>query len=156
MGSGRSRTVGVNLEIGDEPIRAMRYLNVSIERKLKYSITQVHEFANRVITTRKKELSLELPNKKLKSDLLTIFIRLKDDEGKPFSDTFLRNICVNFILAGRDTSSVALSWFFWLLVKHPEVEKRILEEIQNILCQRARTTDMEDLADIKGFSIQAT
>ncbi|KAF9624040.1 hypothetical protein IFM89_007738 [Coptis chinensis] len=128
--------------------KAMRYLNVGIERKLKYSITQVHEFANQVITTRKKELSLELHDKKLKSDLLTIFMRLKDEEGKPFSDTFLRDICVNFILAGRDTSSVALSWFFWLLEKHPEVEKQILEEIQNILCQR--DTDMEDLADIKG------
>ncbi|KAF5198990.1 Cytochrome p450 [Thalictrum thalictroides] len=63
-------------------------------------------------------------NKKLKSDLLTIFMRLKDEEGKPFSDKFLRDICVNFILAGRDTSSVALSWFFWLLEKHPEVKKR--------------------------------
>ncbi|KAF5200094.1 Cytochrome p450, partial [Thalictrum thalictroides] len=131
--------------------KAMRYLNLGTERKLKRSIREVHEFANGVIHTRKKEISLEMGNKKLKSDLLTIFMRLKDEEGKPFSDKFLRDICVNFILAGRDTSSVALSWFFWLLEKHPEVEKRILEEINNIIAQREDDLEFKDVKDVLVF-----
>ncbi|WOL11709.1 hypothetical protein Cni_G20473 [Canna indica] len=69
-----------------------------------------------------------------RSDLLTVFARHRDEDVNPLSEKFLRDIYVNFILAGRDTSSVALVWFFWLLNKHPEVEENILAEIKK--CQR--------------------
>ncbi|XP_061337805.1 cytochrome P450 86B1-like [Gastrolobium bilobum] len=116
--------------------KAMRFLNLGMERKLKESIEKVDEFAENVIRTRKKELSLQSEDKNTKSDLLTVFMRLKDENGQPYSDKFLRDICVNFILAGRDTSSVALSWFFWLLDQNPVVEERILEEICRVVSQR--------------------
>ncbi|KAI3453267.1 hypothetical protein Pfo_009930 [Paulownia fortunei] len=114
--------------------KAMRYLELGSEGKLKKSIKGVDDFAQEVIWARKKELSFD--STKQRSDLLTVFMGLKDEEGKPFSDKFLRDICVNFILAGRDTSSVALSWFFWLLNGNPVVEERILEEICGIVSDR--------------------
>ncbi|CAL0334221.1 unnamed protein product [Lupinus luteus] len=114
----------------------MRFLNLGMERKLRESIKGVDEFAENVIRTRKKELSLHCDeDKKLRSDLLTIFMKLKDEDGKAYSDKFLRDICVNFVLAGRDTSSVALSWFFWLLHQNPEVEDKILEEICRVVVE---------------------
>ncbi|XP_077231284.1 cytochrome P450, family 86, subfamily B, polypeptide 1 [Tasmannia lanceolata] len=116
--------------------KAMRFLNVGPERKLKRSITGVDQFADEVIRTRKKEIELDNSEKTSRSDLLTIFMRLNDEDGKPFSDKFLRDICVNFILAGRDTSSVALAWFFWLLGQNPAVEERIMMEICSILRER--------------------
>jgi fatty acid omega-hydroxylase len=118
--------------------KVMRFLDLGSEKKLKRSIKDVDEFAEDVIRTRKKELSLQSENDKEKqrSDLLTVFMGLKDENGKPFSDRFLRDICVNFILAGRDTSSVAMSWFFWLLDSHPTVEEKILAEICKIISER--------------------
>jgi fatty acid omega-hydroxylase len=61
---------------------------------------------------------------------------MRDEDGRPYTDKFLRDICVNFILAGRDTSSVALAWFFWLLGKNPGVEAKILEEVEGIVAAR--------------------
>ncbi|KAL2329146.1 hypothetical protein Fmac_022573 [Flemingia macrophylla] len=116
--------------------KAMRLLNLGVERKLKKSIKAVDEFAENVIRTRKKELRLECEGTRQRSDLLTVFMRLKDENGRPYSDKFLRDICVNFILAGRDTSSVALSWFFWLLQQNPQVEENILAEICRVVSQR--------------------
>lgn len=117
--------------------KAMRYLGLGTEGDLKLSLKKVDQFADEVIRTRKKGLSLASPEGiKQRSDLLTVFMGLKDEHGSPFSDKFLRDICVNFILAGRDTSSVALSWFFWLLNQKPEVEGRILAEICQILNSR--------------------
>lgn len=120
--------------------KTMRYLDIGTERKLKRSIERVDEFAEEVIRTRKKELcgSDGEEKKKERSDLLSIFMGLKDEEGRPFSNKFLRDICVNFILAGRDTSSVALSWFFWLIDMNPVVEERILEEICRIVGEREK------------------
>ncbi|KAK2635738.1 hypothetical protein Ddye_030530 [Dipteronia dyeriana] len=119
--------------------KTMRFLDLGNERKLKRSIKGVDEFAEEVIRTRKKELSLQSDDEMntQRSDILTVFMRLKDDKGEAFSDKFLRDICVNFILAGRDTSSVALSWFFWLLDNNPTVEDKILEEICRIVGERS-------------------
>ncbi|KAK4423256.1 cytochrome [Sesamum alatum] len=114
--------------------KAMRYFEIGSEGKLKKWIKQVDDFAQEVIRARKKELSLG--NIEKRSDLLTVFMGLRDDEGKVYSDKFLRDICVNFILAGRDTSSVALSWFFWLLNRNPEVEEKILAEICGVVRER--------------------
>ncbi|XP_052203807.1 cytochrome P450 86B1-like [Diospyros lotus] len=117
--------------------KAMRGMDVGFERTLKRSIKRVDEFAEEVIRTRRKELALlQSGEKKQRSDLLTIFMGLRDENGVGFSEKFLRDICVNFILAGRDTSSVALSWFFWLLDRNPAVEERILAEICGIIGER--------------------
>ncbi|KAK6125184.1 hypothetical protein DH2020_041070 [Rehmannia glutinosa] len=40
---------------------------------------------------------------------------------------------------GRDTTSSALSWFFWLLSSKPEVELKILQELENIRLQNGKT-----------------
>lgn len=118
--------------------KAMRYLEIGSEGTLRRSIKGVDDFAQEVIMGRKMELSSpdSMENSNRRSDLLTVFMGLKDEEGKAFSDKFLRDICVNFILAGRDTSSVALSWFFWLLNENPAVEGRIVEEICWIVRER--------------------
>ncbi|KAL0692236.1 hypothetical protein Bca4012_059416 [Brassica carinata] len=115
--------------------KLMKCFNLGTEKMLKESIKGVDDFADEVIRTRKKELSLEGESTK-RTDLLTVFMGLRDEKGDSFSDKFLRDICVNFILAGRDTSSVALGWFFWLLEKNPEVEEKIMVEMCKILRQR--------------------
>ncbi|CAN4105493.1 unnamed protein product [Withania somnifera] len=125
--------------------KIMRCLGLGAEKTLKHSLKKVDEFADEVIKTRKKELSLA--DSKQRSDLLTVFIGLRDEQGRPFSDKFLRDICVNFILAGRDTSSVALSWFFWLLDRNPEVEQRILAEMCKILNERENDIKEEEEED---------
>ncbi|CAA0825694.1 Cytochrome P450 86B1 [Striga hermonthica] len=118
--------------------RGMRRLGVVSEGRLKESVRAVDDFAHQVIRARRKELELETTtgNPKSKNNLLTLFMGLRDEDGQPFSDSFLRDVCVNFILAGRDTSSVALTWFFLLLNGSPEVEGKILAEICGIVRER--------------------
>ncbi|PRQ41426.1 putative alkane 1-monooxygenase [Rosa chinensis] len=128
--------------------KAMRYFNLGAEKKLKMSIKGVDKFADDVIGTRKKELmdtTSSLGDHKQRSDLLTVFMRSRDEKGEGFTDKFLRDICVNFILAGRDTSSVALSWFFWLLHIHPEVEHNILQELRTIVDARSTNDNVTEL-----------
>ncbi|URD88400.1 LEM3 (ligand-effect modulator 3) family / CDC50 family [Musa troglodytarum] len=123
--------------------KALRYFDLGSERWLRRSIAVVDEFAYEVIRTRREELSSGEQTRTARSDLLTVFTKLRDEDGTPYSDKFLRDVCVNFILAGRDTSSVALAWFFWLLNRHPEVEERILGEIRKITEERGGDEDGE-------------
>ncbi|MQL90110.1 hypothetical protein Taro_022689 [Colocasia esculenta] len=52
-----------------------------------------------------------------------------------YSDDFLQHVALNFILAGRDTTSVALSWFFYLIMQNPATEDKILREIGGVLME---------------------
>jgi cytochrome P450 len=53
-----------------------------------------------------------------------------------FTDVFLRDIVISFVLAGRDTSSTGMSWFFWLLSRNRHVEDSIRAEIAQIVSSR--------------------
>ncbi|XP_047072291.1 cytochrome P450 86B1-like [Lolium rigidum] len=131
--------------------RGMRALGVGHERVLRRSLAGVDEFAYDVIRKRREELAAAAAGREdaaaglKRADLLTIFTKMRDADGEAvYSDRFLRDICVNFILAGRDTSSVALAWFFWLLSKNPGVEAKILEEVEGIVAARASCGEVEE------------
>ncbi|KAK4404722.1 cytochrome [Sesamum angolense] len=78
-------------------------------------------------------LSSEKAEKK-DEDLLSRFIANSENSAE-----LLRDIVISFILAGRDTTSSALSWFFWLLSSRPDVEERILQELENIRRQNGKS-----------------
>ncbi len=35
----------------------------------------------------------------------------------------------NLLIAGRDTTAITLTWFFYLVSQHPQVEERLMEEM---------------------------
>ncbi|XP_039027446.1 cytochrome P450 94A1-like [Hibiscus syriacus] len=103
--------------------RMKRFFNVGSEKKLKIAISQVRDFAKKIVREKKQELA---NNSSLESvDLLSRFLASGHSD-----EDFATDIVISFILAGRDTTSAALTWFFWLIHKHPEVEKEILKEIK--------------------------
>jgi cytochrome P450 len=65
------------------------------------------------------------PNKENSVDFLAMFMNHKDK-----SEQFYKDLIMNFTIAGRDTTGLALSWMFWLLSLHPQVEQKVIEEIE--------------------------
>lgn len=114
--------------------KPIRYFRIGCERHLAEAIKVVHEFADKTVSDRLAERS-KLGNLGDRYDLLSRLMERPNGHDN-FSHRFLRDFCVSFILAGRDTSSVALAWFFWLVHEHPDVESKILQEIHEILSLR--------------------
>ncbi len=68
------------------------------------------------------------------TDLLAMLMRVRDAEtGTGLDDSQLRNETITFLLAGHETTANALTWIFYLISRHPEVERRLLEEITTVL-----------------------
>ncbi|KAL3572016.1 hypothetical protein D5086_025920 [Populus alba] len=106
-----------------------KWLRLGLEVSLNRSLTQLDDYLTSVIDARKKELMNQQKDRNIPhDDLLSRFMKKES-----YSDTFLQHVALNFILAGRDTSSVALCWFFWLLTQNPSVEEKILHEICTVL-----------------------
>ncbi|KAG8065715.1 hypothetical protein GUJ93_ZPchr0004g38244 [Zizania palustris] len=112
--------------------RFKKWLGLGMETTLARSVQHVDCYLSAVIRARKLELAgnngkgdeSATPH----DDLLSRFMR----KGT-YSDESLQHVALNFILAGRDTSSVALSWFFWLVSTHPDVERKIVRELCTVL-----------------------
>lgn len=45
---------------------------------------------------------------------------------------FLKDIVIRFMLAGKDSTSMALTWFFWLVAGHPRCKLKILTELSSV------------------------
>jgi len=99
-------------------------LQTPTEAKLSLAVKVMNKFAQDLIQQRRKEGDLEG-----RKDVLAWFMLLKDDDGKPFSDDYLRDIIMNFMIAGRDTTANALTWVFFFLGHHPEVVTQLREEL---------------------------
>ena len=82
------------------------------------------------------------------SDLLTLLGNARDPEtGAGLSDRLLRDQVMTILLAGHETTANALSWTFYLLSTHPEVERRVCAEVESVLSGREPTA--EDAARLR-------
>lgn len=102
--------------------KVKKILNIGIERRLKEAVAEVRGLATRIVREKKKELKEKATLESV--DLLSRFLSSGHSD-----ESFVVDIVISFILAGKDTTSAALTWFFWLLSKHSHVENEILKEI---------------------------
>jgi cytochrome P450 len=74
-----------------------------------------------------------------KGDLLSMLLMATDTEGdgSGMSDLQLRDEALTIFLAGHETTANALTWSWYLLSQHPDVEARLHEEIDSVLNGRA-------------------
>jgi cytochrome P450 len=65
-----------------------------------------------------------------RDDLLSLILDAKDPEtGESLSDSSMVDNMLTFIGAGHETTALALTWTWYLLSKHPDIEARVLAEI---------------------------
>ncbi|KNA20822.1 hypothetical protein SOVF_048570 [Spinacia oleracea] len=114
--------------------RIKKLFNIGSEKRLRDSIETVNGFADRIIRTRLDEISREQRINNLNyQDLLSRFISSTEEISEVQRDcNFLRDVVISFILAGRDTTSSGLSWFFWLLSNNSDVLTKIRSEVGNV------------------------
>ncbi len=56
-----------------------------------------------------------------RTDILSLLLQARDDDGSPLSGQELRDQLVTLLLAGHETTATALSWAFDALFRNPEV-----------------------------------
>ncbi|XP_011628322.1 cytochrome P450 86B1 [Amborella trichopoda] len=100
--------------------KLMRLLGLGMESRLAKGVRTMDEFVARQVVSARGRGSGG-------GDLLSIFAT-GDVSGT--DNKYLRDVAVNFLIAGRDTTGAALAWFFWLVSRHPEVEAKILAELK--------------------------
>ncbi|KAI7745243.1 hypothetical protein M8C21_010627 [Ambrosia artemisiifolia] len=82
----------------------------------------------------KRKLGLER-NKEDVKDFIDVMLSLEDEGQLPNiehdSNTIIKSTCLSMILGGSDTMAVTLTWAISLLLNHPDVLKKLQEELDN-------------------------
>jgi cytochrome P450 len=75
-----------------------------------------------------------------RGDLLSILLAARDaDDGSRMTDRQVRDEIMTLFLAGHETTAVSLSWTWYLLAQHPEVEATLAAELRSVLGGRRPT-----------------
>jgi cytochrome P450 len=89
-------------------------------------------------------------------DLLSMLLTSQDDERTAMTDAQLRDEMMTLFLAGHETTANALSWAWYLISQHPEVEARLHAEIDAALKGRRPTVaDLPQLSYTRAIFAEA-
>jgi cytochrome P450 len=93
----------------------------------------------RVIATRRAAGPVAEPR-----DLLDLLIAARDEDGSAFSDDEIRDEVTTFMLAGHETTAVALAWSLALLSAYPAARDRLEDEV-DALAAEPTAADLDKL-----------
>lgn len=90
-----------------------------------------------LIKSRRNEKNFDGP------DLLSAFLKIQQmhPEIRDLNDKQIRDELFTTYLAGHETSASALAWTFYLISQHPDVERKLHEEVDRVLSGRLPTID---------------
>ena len=79
-------------------------------------------------------------------DALSMLLDARYEDGSPLPRERIRNELITLLAAGHETTSNALSWTLMRLSRHPDVARRLADEVSEVLGDRDPT--FEDVADL--------
>jgi cytochrome P450 len=81
-------------------------------------------------------------------DLLSMLLQIRDEsDGTQMSDQQVRDETMTLFLAGHETTANALTWLWFLLSQHPQVEAKLQEELKAVLA--SRTPSVADIRQLR-------
>ncbi|CAJ1410493.1 unnamed protein product [Effrenium voratum] len=108
--------------------KVLRFFGLGFERSFSFHVKLLRRKSRQLVRDLRQKLETQSADTAGDS-----FVGLFMESGE-FSEEFLSDLVLNFLLAGRDTTAQAMTWCLFLLTQHPEVEAKILEEVSGI-CQ---------------------
>ena len=110
--------------------------------RYRRAVAQLDQVVDQIIARRRQSPTGEQP------DLLALLLAARDpDTGAAMSDQQLRDEVITFLLAGHETTAMALSWTWYALALYPEAGQRLRRELAARLASRHPSpSDLEHLS----------
>ncbi|MFZ0478482.1 MAG: cytochrome P450 [Terriglobales bacterium] len=79
-------------------------------------------------------------------DLLSMLMAARDEDGSQMNEKQLRDEVMTFLLAGHETTALALSWAWYLLSHNLQAQQELQEEVDRVL--GGRVPNISDLPSL--------
>lgn len=127
-----------------------KWVPLPARKRLEDNAAALDALMYRLIRDRREEIARG-QKREGKKDLLEMLVtavdsEATDDKRGSLSIEEVRDQLVTLFLAGHETTAHALSWTFYCLAQHPEVERELHRELDEVLGDRPPTVaDLEKL-----------
>ncbi|CAL8286246.1 unnamed protein product [Arctogadus glacialis] len=117
----------------------------------------LHEVTSNVIHERADQLRLEeedsdsVPENgtRKRRAFLDMLLKTVDEGGNKLTHRDIQEEVDTFMFEGHDTTAAAMNWTVHLLGSHPEVQRKVHREIDEVFGGSKRSITMEDLKELK-------
>lgn len=96
---------------------------------------------NRAWAAVSKTISLYRQDDEPRGDVLSMLLKTHDDEGGVLDDAEIHAQIMTLLVAGIESTAVALTWAVHLLCQYPDVQERLRTETARVLGTRTATWD---------------
>lgn len=79
--------------------------------------------------------------------MLSRFLLESEKDPVNITPRYLRDIILNFMIAGKDTTAITLSWFIYVLCKNPHIEEKIAEEVMTATKEFGENVSISEFAE---------
>jgi cytochrome P450 len=117
---------------------AARHLPLPGMGKIRSAVKQLNDTVLGIINVRR------VHGDEQSGDLLSMLMAARDEDGSAMSAPELRDQVLTFLLAGHETTALALTWTWYLLSQNPAVEQKLHDELSSVL--RGRVPTVHDLS----------
>jgi len=114
-------------------VPALRRLPLARNRRFARAVTKLDAIIYGFIDERRKAETTQ------RSDLLSMLLEARDDDGSRMTDAQLRDECMTLFLAGHETTAINLSWTWFLLSRNAEARAKLVRELDEVLGDRPAT-----------------
>ena len=97
-----------------------------LSRRYREAVGRIDQIVDRIIRER-------MDARHRPPDLLTTLLEVKDKKGTGLPRKQIRDELVNILLAGHETTAIVLSWTWFFLSTHPDVERKFHAELASVL-----------------------
>ncbi|KAL6651238.1 hypothetical protein ACP70R_010163 [Stipagrostis hirtigluma subsp. patula] len=129
--------------------KVKRFLSISSEAAMKRSVRTMDDFVYAVIEKKIEQMARNQQEFAKKEDILSRFLLERERDPGCFDNKYLRDIILNFVIAGRDTTAGTLSWSLYILCRNQRVQDKIAREVRD-----ATTGDRD--AGVREFAASLT
>ena len=117
-----------------------RWLPTAENRRLKAAKGLLDRLVQEMIDNRRRDT-------RERNDLIGMLLAAQDDEtGQGMSDRQVKDEVLTLLTAGHETGGAALSWTWYLLGQHPEIQEALFDELRGKL--NGRNPTVADLPEL--------
>lgn len=125
--SGEASVFGRAVEVLNECMGHFDPTDPTVRQRFRAALATIQQIVHQIIQERRL-------HPVDRGDFLSMLLVAQDEEtGYRMNDRQVRDQVLTLLLAGHETTAKALSWTFYLLGQHPDVEARLTMELAEVL-----------------------
>jgi cytochrome P450 len=123
------------------PVPYWRWIRLPADRRVDAAMKVVLSLVNNLVGEARARVESSRGRGSSPANFLEAMIAAQGDEANAFTDAEIVGNALTMLLAGEDTTANTLAWMMHVMTEHPDVQRRMQQEADEVLGDAIRTPD---------------